>query len=145
MRASRYVRVGPGAFVCQRPYVQGIVAHLHDLARHLEGLMPDPNELDTMTRSRDYAGGFATLNAYERELDRAVLEALAERPADAAYEPLSIEGFDDAKVEATVYRLWKTGHVDAHSLIPKQVTPSALTTKGVRQLRKLSTGEKVGA
>ena len=65
-----------------------------------------------------------------------MLEALAERPASATYEPLRIHGYSDLQVESTVYRLWRDGMVDAHSLTPKQVTPGGLTTKGFRALKK---------
>lgn len=58
MTAGQYVRLAKGEFVCQRVALQGVVAHLHDLARHLENLIPDEDVLDKITRSRDFAGGF---------------------------------------------------------------------------------------
>src|SRR5688572_7979540 len=58
--AHRPVRATPqGEMVCQRHDLQGVIAHLHDLARHLEGLIPDEDYMDKLTRSRDFAGGFA--------------------------------------------------------------------------------------
>jgi len=50
---------------------------------------------------------------------------------------LHVEGYSTEQIESAVLRLWKAGLVDAHSLTPKQVTPSTLTTKGFRALQKL--------
>ncbi len=100
MAASRYVRLPSGSIIVQRQALQGVVAHLHDLARHLEGLVPaDDSLFDKLTRSRDFTGGFAQRAEYERELDRAVLESLAGRPTSAAYEPLTIQGYSVEQVE----------------------------------------------
>jgi len=59
LSADQHVKLHKGEFVCQRVELQGIVAHLHDLARHLENLIPDDSVLEKITRSRDFAGGFA--------------------------------------------------------------------------------------
>ena len=99
--------------------------------------MPDDDAWEKLLRSRDYAGGFAARAEREQALHQSVLEALAERPDGATYEPLRIEGYSTEQIESAVYRLWRDGLVDAHSMKPKQVTPSALTTKGFRALQRL--------
>jgi hypothetical protein len=134
---GRYVRLTKGQLVCSRHDLQGVVAHLHDLARHLEALIPDDDAWERLTKSRDFAGGFDQRAEYEKALDEAVLEVLATRRDRHPYEPVQIEGYSIEHVESAVLRLWKAGLVDAHSLTPKQVTPSTLTTKGFRALNKL--------
>ena len=140
MTPGRYVRLHKGQLICNRHDIQNVASHLHDLARHLTSLIPDETAWEKLTRSRDFAGGFAQRQQFERELDRAVLEALATRGDYARYEALSIEGYSDAQVQSAVHRLWKAGLLDAHA-----GQPSTLTTKGFRQLQRLAKAETVGA
>jgi hypothetical protein len=58
MMTRRSVKLAKGEFVCQRVNLQGVVAHLRDLARHLEHLIPDDEVTEKATRSRDFASGF---------------------------------------------------------------------------------------
>lgn len=142
------MRVPAGAFIVQQNDLRGVIGHLHDLARHLEGLIPaDTDVIETLERNRrTIAEGFGVLAERERELDREVLEALSTRSDGARYESLSLEGYSDQQIEAAVFRLWKAGFVDAHSNRPKMVVPATLTTKGLRQLAKITTSvETVGA
>jgi hypothetical protein len=143
MIPGRYVRLVKGTLVIQQRDLQGVIAQLHDLARHLERLIPDEDYMEKLFRSRDFSGGFALRAEYERALDYAVLEALAERRADHPYESLQgVEGYSTEQIESAVLRLWKGGLVDAHSLTPEQVTPGAVTTRGYRELQKI---EKMAA
>jgi hypothetical protein len=58
MADGRYVRLIKGEMVVQRHDLQGVIAHLHDLARHLEGLIPDEDYMDKLMRSRTFKDGF---------------------------------------------------------------------------------------
>jgi hypothetical protein len=133
--------------VCAKRDVRGAVAALHDLARFLERLIPSDDDMDLLMRSRDFASGFKAREQRERELETAVLEALATRPADAQYEPLRIEGYAVEAVESAIHALWKRGLVDAHSGKPAQVLPAALTSRGFQELEKRTQAlvEKGGA
>lgn len=141
MKPARYVRIPHGALIVSRMQLQTVVAHLRDLSRHVESLIPDEDDmLEKLARSRDFSGGFAQRKQYEQELERAVLEALAERRDGHAYEALLVEGYSPEQIASAVQVLWKAGMVDAHG-----GKPSTLTTKGYRKLQKIAKAEKVGA
>lgn len=141
---GRYVRLVKGSIVVQRHDLQGVVAHLQDLARHLEAMIPSDDDLDKLSRARDFSGGFAARAEFERALDETVLEALADRPDGAPYERLQVEGYSVEQIESAVLRLWKAGLVDAHTTKPEMVVPAALTTRGLLTLQQIETRHTKG-
>jgi hypothetical protein len=145
-RVLKVERVYPGETVLRTLDVRSVISQLDLLGRFLSDLVSEEraDALDVLLRSRTFQDGFAARARKARDLEATLLWRLAERPADAGYAPVQIEGVDEAEIAGAVLALWKRGLVTARLPHPiAKVVPGAVTTKGLRELKKV--GRKGGA
>lgn len=137
----RIQRVHPGEQVLRVVDLRAVSHQLNMLASHLERLTADDANvsLDKALRADSFTEAWENRLRRDQEIRMAILWALAERPDDGRYRPLAIEGVDQERMDATLYQLWRGGFIDASIPTVTRVKPGGLTTKGLRQLEKLTT------